>query len=451
MLDHLMHGQFDVDPNIIGDEGFLRNGRVYAYWGITCALLRLPLLLLHKLDLDITVWSCLVAVCLAGMMKVRTVLFLRRSCSATSASEAAFGFMLIYIVLGGAEVGFLMSSIYQEVVFWAIAFAAVFVYFAIKGIVSREFTSTTLSWMAFAAGVALLTRVSTGIGLCVAFGLLLLVLLAEDVRTKRAVLTRRILVPATILVALLIVAGTVNYYRWGNPTTFADYTLYLGNRFYPDRIPRTDLYGLFNLARIPFGLSYYFLPIWVLQGRDGRLLFENTQIRLMDNVELPPSSYFLTDLLPIAFIVFLIMAVWAGRSIVSGSLRKSRELVGLGDPQSSHQFLSYAQGLALAIGLAVPCVLMLTAISMNYRYRMEFYPEMDLLAFLGLYATVSDPALLARFNRHRSRMLAATIISIVSAFVAMFLYRHSPFGPAQLYLHNGVFHFYFGDWRVPKP
>ena len=125
MLDHLMHGQFDVDPNIIGDEGFLRNGRVYAYWGITCALLRLPLLLLHKLDLDITVWSCLVAVCLAGMMKVRTVLFLRRSCSATSASEAAFGFMLIYIVLGGAEVGFLMSSIYQEVVFWAIAFAAV--------------------------------------------------------------------------------------------------------------------------------------------------------------------------------------------------------------------------------------------------------------------------------------------------------------------------------------
>src|SRR5271156_840461 len=58
MLDHLSHGQFDVDPTIIGGEGFLRNGHVYAYWGITCALVRLPLLVFRRLDLDVTVWSC---------------------------------------------------------------------------------------------------------------------------------------------------------------------------------------------------------------------------------------------------------------------------------------------------------------------------------------------------------------------------------------------------------
>ncbi len=34
MLDHLAHGRFDVDPNIVNDEGYLRNdGRVYAYCG----------------------------------------------------------------------------------------------------------------------------------------------------------------------------------------------------------------------------------------------------------------------------------------------------------------------------------------------------------------------------------------------------------------------------------
>src|SRR5207245_2360051 len=34
MLEHLLHGQFDVDPEAVGSEGFLRDGRVYAYWGI---------------------------------------------------------------------------------------------------------------------------------------------------------------------------------------------------------------------------------------------------------------------------------------------------------------------------------------------------------------------------------------------------------------------------------
>src|SRR5208337_3713923 len=40
MLDHLLLGRFDVDPQIVGWEGFVRGGRVYAYWGIWCALVR---------------------------------------------------------------------------------------------------------------------------------------------------------------------------------------------------------------------------------------------------------------------------------------------------------------------------------------------------------------------------------------------------------------------------
>src|SRR5205809_684359 len=44
MLLHLLDGSFDVDPETIGDEGVLRGGRVYAYFGIVPALLRLPLL-----------------------------------------------------------------------------------------------------------------------------------------------------------------------------------------------------------------------------------------------------------------------------------------------------------------------------------------------------------------------------------------------------------------------
>ncbi len=304
-----------------------------------------------------------------------------------------------------------------------------------KGLVTSQFTVVTLSGMALAAGLATLTRVSTGMGLCAAFGLLFLVLLVEDLRAGRAVLTQRFLVPAAILAAFLILVGAVNYFRWGNPATFADYTLYLTYHTHPDQMLRFQLYGPFNLARVPFGLSYYFLPLWTLQGSDGRLLFESTQTRLLNGAELPPGTFFLTDLLPIAFIVFLAMALWGARPILSRNSRKDTTFVQDGNPLPSPPIFCYAQGLALATGLTVPCGLMLTAIFMSYRYRMEFYPEIDLLAFLGLYATVSNPALLLRFNRYRRWILAAAMVSILSAFAALILYwLTDDWGASQSYL-----------------
>jgi hypothetical protein len=100
MLEHLLHGQFDVDPKIVGLEGFTRGGRVYAYWGIWCALLRLPLWIFRRMDLDVTMWSCLAAVCLAGMAKVRALILLRRCSIRSPAADWAVGLMLGFILLG---------------------------------------------------------------------------------------------------------------------------------------------------------------------------------------------------------------------------------------------------------------------------------------------------------------------------------------------------------------
>jgi hypothetical protein len=433
MLDHLLRGQFDVDPRTIGDEGFVRDGHVYSYFGIWCAVVRLPLRFLHLMKVDVTPWSCLVAVCLATMAKIRTVLFLRKQRASTPASERAYGLMLLYVVLGGSAVAYLRASIYQEVVFWAVAFGAVFIYFSIKGIVLQQFGVGTLSWMALAAGLALLTRVSTGLGLYLAFALLLVVLVWQDVRSdaregkspgsalRRAIVSRRTLVPVAILALLVIATGTVNYFRWGNPATFVNYKLHLMNGYYPDRPVRARLYGFFNVERVPFGLLYYFFPIWVVHNGSGHLLFENFQARFFDAVELPPSSFFLTDLLPICFIAFLLYAL---------KTRRSKVLLPAG------------RWLALAAGLAVPCVLMLAAIYMSYRYRMEFYPLIDLLAFLGLYAVVSDEALLAIFSRYRRWMVTAALVSVVTSFAMLVLYELSDFGPSREHLQAGIVHYY---------
>jgi len=158
-----------------------------------------------------------------------------------------------------------------------------------------------LSVMAAMAGLAVNTRVSMGIGLYAALGLLLVVLLYEQlsgagdarpwiVRLYRAALQRRTLIPLAILLLFAIVAGTVNVGRFGNPLTFADYRHHLGSLF-PGHMERVQTYGLFNLERVPFGLIYYFFPIWVLRGADGNLMLDEYRYRLIDVAELPPASF----------------------------------------------------------------------------------------------------------------------------------------------------------------
>jgi hypothetical protein len=230
-----------------------------------------------------------------------------------------------------------------------------------------------------------------------------------------------------------VVAGVVNFFRWGSPATFADFTLYIMNRGVSGGgIAPTHPYGLFNIARIPFGLGYFFAPIWVFQGgADGKLLFEAEQTRLLEAAELPPSSFFLTDLLPIVFIVFL------ASSILRGQLPRLISLKWL---------------LALAAGLAVPCALMLMAIYMSYRYRMEFYPEIDLLAFLGLYTATSSVGSLAILHRHRRWTITATLVSVISAHGALLLYKLSNYGPPQNELRDGIvaYYAYYAAHALPQ-
>src|SRR5260370_42632144 len=75
MLLHLLNGSFDVDPQTIGDEGVLRNGLTYAYFGIAPALLRLPLVVFPDFaNTDYSRLSCLAAVCVMAACKLAAVL-----------------------------------------------------------------------------------------------------------------------------------------------------------------------------------------------------------------------------------------------------------------------------------------------------------------------------------------------------------------------------------------
>lgn len=391
MAEHLLAGRFDVDPDAIGAEGFDVNGRTVSYFGIFCALLRVPLVLIPGFArTDVTWWSCLIAVWLATWFQLRAIAQVWVS---PRQGWLAAG-LLISVILGGQHIQFLRPSIYQEPINWASAQAMAFIFLTTRGLTNaRGFDRSTLCWMAVCAGLALLTRVSFGVGLYAAFGLFLLT--QGQVRTWPA--------PACILLAFAVMVGIVNDGRWGNPFTFADFSRFdLSQDVAPDRLGRIVAYGAFNPERIWLGLGYYFFPIWVWIRSDGHVLFAETQATLMDAMELPPGSFFLTDPLLIGIAI-------AGAAAIRDRVRAG-----------------------LLLGLCAPPVLMLCAISMAHRYRMEFYP----LLFAAALFAVAAPSRVAETRVFRAAIIGAAVVSIVAAHAMAVLDAHSPLGPGEFYLER---------------
>ncbi len=430
MMEHMLHGQFDIDPDIDRAEGYLRNGKVYAYWGIFPALLRLPVLVLpHGGNLDITQLSCIVALALMLFINYKSIVYLSQYFSVgQSWLRPCFAFV---VALSGAQVCFLRFSVYQEVCFWAIVFGFLYVHWAMRACLDPAQTPRALLWMSVSAGLALLTRVSMGVGLYAAislFGLLTVWRCMGRLRQAQGRAVRQTArvwlgycgLAVAVLVFFVGVVAYVNEQRWGNPLTFVDYHSYLMNRYYPDRVLRAHQYGLFNINRIPLGFIYFFVPVWVFKWGNGHLILSSSFHRLVDVTEMPPSSFFLTDGF---LLLFSGIFVW--------SVVRRRTISGV---DSTAAILNMA-------GLLVAPLLMMMAISMNFRYRAEFYPIIMFTAFLGA-VVVSKKWLEKPFFKYIC--IALVCISIFSSFAAMVLYKKSGFGVPKQLMTMSVWEYYKG-------
>jgi hypothetical protein len=403
MALHLLHGQFDVDPASIGDEGYLRDGLVYAYFGVLPALFRMIFLPLADFaTTDFTRIACLSGVTATALFKVLSVEIVARR--ATAANGALVTLLLAVMLAGGAQIEFLRPSIYQEAGLWAAACAAAFVYLFLRGW-DREtgFSPGLMSGMAVVAGLCLLARVSTALGLYLALGFLWLRVVWARRRAGYAA-------PIAILLGFVAIAGGLNLARWGNPLVFADLSRALILERFPDRLARLHGYGEFNPVRFVYALGYYFAPAWALLGGAGELLWAGFRDRVFDSVELPPASFLISDPLLIGL---------AGYGLVRRGLRADLVLPVLG-------------------GLVVPIVLMLMAIDLSFRYRLEFYPFLELAAFVGFAEFVGR-------DRGRGWFAAGALFSVVAAQAMWVMTMLSPFGPVQSIVGpDGVAAFYRG-------
>jgi hypothetical protein len=410
MLVSLLHGSFDVDPLTVGTEGRVHNGLTYSYFGIVPALLRLPFLgSANFASTDFTRLSCIAAVGVMAGFKVASVLTVWRAAGRPDRPDRPElpALFAIAILFGGPQIQFLRSVIYEEVLLWAVALASAFVYFVIRGYYSEEgFTARLLALLAATAGLCLLTRVSTALGLYIALGLLMLQLswhaLRPDGPGPRAALVR--LLPAgAILCVFLMIAGFINYERWGNPLVFA------GESDVPassDSLGLAGEFGRFNIIRLGYALAYYFVPVWAMQTADGSLVWSAFAHRTIYAVELPPSSFFISDPLLIGLTIFALVQLARHRNVVNRRI-----------------------AVPVLAGLFVPILLILTFSSMTFRYRLEFYPFFDLCAFLGFGILMARPE-----NPPLRSFAVAAIGGVVTAHALWLLYMLTPLGDASALL-----------------
>lgn len=421
MLDHMLQYRFDIDPAVVADEGFVRNALTYSYFGIFCAVLRLPLLLIpNGLRLDVTIFSCWLGASLAAAAKIHGLFWLRRNTPQTTRALLLFLCLLVMFAAGGPLVANLNPSLYSEPTFWAYGLASMFVVGTVQGFVLGRFSTARLATLAFFAALCLLARNSTAIGLYSALGFLWLAQIRPSLRERTIA---PLLIPALIAFAAIIVTGIVNAGRWGSPLTGQDLSGYIMLHKYPAGVGVLARHGMMSLARIPMALQYYFTPLWPLPGINGGLLFAAAEHDLFYSVELPPSSLLLTDMLPIVLGLLLLRELLAGRT----------------------PFPRWAT-LAVTASLLAPAGIVMAYWSLTNRYRIEFAPALDAVSLLAFALPQVQQTLTG--TRLRTRLLvAATLVSIAATMVTLLLFRLAFYGDAHEFLRPGFKAFYQSRYR----
>ena len=247
MLIHLLHGEFTVDRDAIGFEAFTRDGRTYTYFGVFPAFLRLAgLPFFDVAQAHLARFSCWAAVVAYVALQTRMLLTVHRSLQPQEQLRGFLAIMVTATVLSGPQLYILGSAwVYHEPIVWSAAIGAGFNLVVVRaafgggGLRTRDLLS-----LAILAGLALSTRVTVGMGLYV--GSILLVAWTAWERHAGSRINqlsrgdagggpRRIgavagdagvILPIAILILFAVSLGAINFARWGNPLTFADFRYY---------------------------------------------------------------------------------------------------------------------------------------------------------------------------------------------------------------------------------
>ena len=412
MLVHLLHGEFTVDPRAIDFESFTRNGKTYTYFGVFPALLRVVAMPFTDVArVELARLSCLTAVVIFVALQLRMLLIVHDSLVPQRRIGSFLGIMIAATVLSGPQLYILASaSIYHEPILWSAAMGAGFNFVVVRAAFGgRGLHTGERVWLALLAGLAINTRASIGAALY--FGTALLVGWAAWDR-QHASAARRIApaafaydlgiwLPIAVLATLAATAGLVNFERWGNPFTFADFRYYDFSRLHRlnDFAVLHD-YGSFSLGRLWIGVLYYTTGIpYVLKGVPP---FAEFLHRRFVGIEAPPITPLLTNPLTV-----VLAAIGVYRLFRRPELSRSGAMV-----------------LRLAlIGNAPAVLLICAAMYLALRYRFDFAPFMTLAALVGYRAVSGGMASETSRKRLPVAALGLCVLGIIGSHYILLVHK----------------------------
>ncbi|MGE0746355.1 MAG: hypothetical protein AB7K86_13950 [Rhodospirillales bacterium] len=407
MALNLVHGRFDIDPDVILFEAFFRDGRTYAYFGILSALLRLPLMPFVDLaTVEVARPMMALAAALAAVFQAQAALRATRHAAGDGGWLRALLAALPFV--SGPQV-YLLGAVdmYGEASLWGLCFASATVAAAVHLTLHRGRPATHLyALVAASAGLCLLARVSIGIGACgLAAATVLTRLWCEAAAAGPARAAKPLAAAAVAGGIPVAFALFVNHARWGNALEFADPRRQLNfEALHPGFLARLNELGAANLERVWFGLQYYLAPVWAFPTADGTPRFEAWMHKWLFGAELPAATPLVTDPLLLALAVLGVAALARGR---------------LPPPAT----VAWAAG---AAALAVPAAMLTTLFYMSLRYRVDFQPLMLWLALAGATTLCGRPP--GRLVRRGVPALFAA--SVVGSGLVLALNLDAPFGPA---------------------
>jgi hypothetical protein len=433
MLLHMLHGEFYVDSDVIAYEAFTRNGHTYSYFGVFPALLRLAAMPFTDVArAELARVSCVTAVILFVALQLRMLFIVHNSLPAASRIPEFLAVMVAATLLGGPQLYILGSAwIYHEPVLWAAVLAAGFNLIVIKAAFGAGLTISRLVWLSALAGLAINTRPSIGAALYV--GTILLVawsawerqgwayqgspLVGRQIPFSMIIVgllrDRRLWMPITVLGVLAVTAGIVNFERWGNPFTFADYRYYYVAQYLrPNDFEVLRNYGEFNLGRIWIAGLYYATGIpWFLKNTPPFAEFLNARFV---GLEGPPLTPLVSNPLTILLAGVGLYRLWWKPDFTGRGLAILR--------------------LAL-LGNAVAVLLIFSAMFVALRYRFDLAPFMTLAALVGYRSVSLETGKASVHWRKRLRIsaVALCIFGILGSHYVLLVHKvWSPASPTEV-------------------
>ena len=401
----LLAGRLDVSRDVIGNEGFYVDDKVYLYYGILPALLRLPFLLVGMASPGPRLFVWIEAAAAATLFHLTLARILAATCPPIGKpGNGAFALMAGIAAWIASPCLLLVSnaSIYHEPIGVAlVCTGGIFLLLsgpiasALGGQVS-QLSTARLTAIATLAGLSLHARPTLAVGLFLLTGLLCLWTLADPRAEEHGLLgrllhaVRKSFLPGTMLAIAIAAFMFINWLRFGDPMSAGPLRYYGYYLFLEGNSPRMQTFfeqGRFQALRlIPNALVHAFGAYQVHEPltkllRIGVLRLES------------PLHGMLLIWAPV-----VIMSVF-GTGHLIGLLRR-RRICGL-----------WLAG--IGITLAVSLVIMLCYSTVTLRYKFEMWPALFFFAAIGLVERLGASAEKSRDPKASRSAVSFAPVSLV--------------------------------------